>query len=1024
MEELFRFSVIRAATRSVAATVSLDHPSPQQQPTPPPLPITPPPPPLAAARPISQPTSRVATRPVVLSSLPAFIASRVNLGGGGIVVQPQPPKPFQEQLREKVQESDAHELTAEAIWQQLEPIALDFLQHQAPAILINTLWLALLDFQLNEVQEILTDNASSTIGSFINKLDKWKESTHSTIPNYQLDLADLFLALMIIRRGGPVHLDTIIRQNKLWDALDFLGDNPTLQEIADRIRIIDLVKAGSAGLISSEAKTPAEKLNALQSAIRTAMNETLLLPPGIFGWLRKPIHGIGFRELHVVNQHIRCYEMAEIGRIENILKGESRAHTQKHTLSNERDTFVETQTTTETDKELTTTDHVDIKNETENQLKEDTKVDAGVHAQYSGPSFKLQTDLNVSYDKSTEVTKKFSSDVAKDVTQKAVSKVTQRVTQSQTTKIIETFEETEEQSFDNKNGQAHVSGVYQWVQKVYLAQVFNLGRHMVLDIMVPEPGSSLLSLATIPAPDQQLPTAPLPLKWVSFPSGTNKPSRLLRADDDIRSLQNNEQGLINDLKPEDLDADELDDNLPKSGISYMEWIGRYGVTGTSPSPNKFVSAGKAISRNNDGGDLAAEDEIRLPDGYEALTAYVQTGWKHAAHDNETGVVTVKLGGSTAVTATEDAPLDPSVIRAKQPSSNRGDQDQNSYFVDRLVFKDLTQDTYDAATHTYSPIVGAVPIAVSAPNIGQVSISIEIRCRRLGSALRQWQLQTYEKIITAWQKLQSDYESKLAAMQFQKATVGPLGATDPEANRLTERTELKRECIAILDNSNQTVRGVSKNIAIQNWPDPKPVDPNDPSNPVLPEPILPFGFNPQNNKTAQELGVYVRWFEQAFEWENIAYVLYPYFWGRRQLWPQRLNLRNDDPLFLKFLQAGYARVVLPVRLGFEWAVHFYFHTGLPWLGGGLPPIGDKTQNPLYLDIAEEIKALTGGGEAGEAETPIGEPWEYTLPTTLIKLRKDDALPEWHRLGVDGNEDENKYPSDEPGGPWTWSTGAPK
>ncbi len=118
------------------------------------------------------------------------------------------------------------------------------------------------------------------------------------------------------------------------------------------------------------------------------------------------------------------------------------------------------------------------------------------------------------------------------------------------------------------------------------------------------------------------------------------------------------------------------------------------------------------------------------------------------------------------------------------------------------------------------------------------------------------------------------------------------------------------------------------------------------------------------------------------------------------------------------------VVVPVRLGFEWAVHFYLHTGLPWLGGGLPAIGDKTQNPLYLDIAEEIKALTGGGEAKETQTPIGEPWEYTLPTTLIKLRKDDALPEWHRAVLAGNKDDPSYASDAPDGPWSWGDGPPK
>jgi hypothetical protein len=144
-------------------------------------------------------------------------------------------------------------------------------------------------------------------------------------------------------------------------------------------------------------------------------------------------------------------------------------------------------------------------------------------------------------------------------------------------------------------------------------------------------------------------------------------------------------------------------------------------------------------------------------------------------------------------------------------------------------------------------------------------------------------------------------------------------------------------------------------------------------------------------------------------------------GRRQTWLQRLNLKNDDPIFLNFLQAGYARVVVPVRLGFECAVLFYLHTGLPWHGGGLPPIGDKTQNPLYLDIAEEIKASTGSGEKGEKEKPIDPPWEIKLPTTLIKLRKDDLLPSWIRLNPDTQPpqlDDKDYPSNPPVTPWTW------
>ncbi|MGF6636510.1 hypothetical protein [Paraburkholderia sp. MM6662-R1] len=126
--------------------------------------------------------------------------------------------------------------------------------------------------------------------------------------------------------------------------------------------------------------------------------------------------------------------------------------------------------------------------------------------------------------------------------------------------------------------------------------------------------------------------------------------------------------------------------------------------------------------------------------------------------------------------------------------------------------------------------------------------------------------------------------------------------------------------------------------------------------------------------------------------------------------------------MRFLQAGYARVVIPVRLGFARAVHCYLYTGLPWRGGELPPVGDKSQNPLYLDVAEELKALTGGGESGSIDEPIGEPWEYTLPTTVLKLRPDDQLPSWHRVVPKGSNP-TAYSSDAPDGDWTWADGDP-
>jgi hypothetical protein len=965
MEELFRFSVIRAATRSNVVAVSLERPpAPPPAPAPTPTPTTP----------RLQLSTRAAVRPSISGSLPAFMPSMAGLGlVGSPALPPQAPRSFQDQLRDVV-----HDLPGdpETIWKSFEPIALDFVLNQSHVILTDSLWMSLGDF-LARMEQAFEKNATASSKFNSATVARWIEEQggQSSLPGYGLDLSDLFIALLIIRRGGPSNLDTIIRSRKLWDVAELLSDNPTLQEIADRIRIIDLIKAGPAALApQQEAKTtPADFQAAAQTALEKALNKTLLFPAAIFAPLRKPVHGVGFRELHVVKQHIRRYELTEVGRIENILKGESRDHSQKHTLSNERDTFFQTDTTTETDKELTSTDHVDIKNEAQNQVKEDTKVDAGVHAQYDSGSFKLQADVTVSYDKSTDETKKFSSDIAKDVTQKAVTKVTQRVTQSQTTKIIETWEEAEDQSFDNKTGQGHVSGVYQWVEKVYLAQVFNLGRHMLLDIMVPEPGASLLAAATSPPVDQKLPVPPDPLGSITIDAITKLP---------ILNSEGHKQ-LNHPLTPDQL--------IDASTVS--NWIAKFQVTGVEPSPPKYITVGKAIAtkREDDIGQIVGEDVIRLEDGYAAAAINViVTFLKYVPNvgGNEP-VLDVTVGGRN--------------FHFDNQRQHWGNDFEGSEHYDY-------PDPPDPKAEQ-----GQIPVTIAAVWVEHAAVDIEVLCERTGERFAKWQLATYEKIAAAWQKLQADYESKVAGLQGQKETVGSLGGADREANRLIERIELKRSCIAYLDNNNVTVRGIGagSSVAVQQFPTSKP-DSKDPGYPQLPEPDL---------TVTQGIGARVRWFEQAFEWENIAYVSYPYFWGRRQTWIERLNLKNGDPLFVSFLQAGYARVVVPVRLGFEWGVHFYLHTGLPWLGGDLPSIGDKTQNPLYLDIAEEIKALTGGGESRETETPIGEPWEYHLPTTLIKVRKDDALPEWHRVGPTAKDDPN-YPSDAPVGAWSWRDGQPK
>ena len=72
------------------------------------------------------------------------------------------------------------------------------------------------------------------------------------------------------------------------------------------------------------------------------------------------------------------------------------------------------------------------------------------------------------------------------------------------------FEELEKQGFKN-SGKDHISGVYQWIDKVYLAQVFNYGKRLQFDVMVPEPAALLIQASAKEPSTLEKPVPPPPL---------------------------------------------------------------------------------------------------------------------------------------------------------------------------------------------------------------------------------------------------------------------------------------------------------------------------------------------------------------------------------------------------------------------------------------------------------------------------------------------------------------------------------
>lgn len=260
------------------------------------------------------------------------------------------------------------------------------------------------------------------------------------------------------------------------------------------------------------------------------------------------------------------------------------------------------------------------------------------------------------------------------------------------------------------------------------------------------------------------------------------------------------------------------------------------------------------------------------------------------------------------------------------------------------------------------------IHIFAHETANYSVHAKVTFQRKSEAVRDWSTSTYDTIAEAYSNVLLRYQQEVETLKQRKEAEKGLAfefGNPPSVNARMIRTELKKHCLAFIRNEHAGLLSTDHTAGGSLYP--------------------PLFSIPD----AKEDGAQVRFFEHAFEWDQIQYVFYPYFWARPGGWADRFHARNMDPELEEFLKAGYARVVLPVRVGFEAAVSYFMEKGKVWNDEGEPPIN----HPLYKPIVDEIKERTG---ASQGEVAVGDPWETRLPTTAILVRRGDTLPEWERV----------------------------
>lgn len=591
---------------------------------------------------------------------------------------------------------------------------------------------------------------------------------------------------------------------------------------------------------------------------------------------RGEVTSAGVADLLIVRQQLTGYVSADVAHVENVLKGERKLREHNRRKETQVITFSETETSKTEERELETTSRFEMARESSETIKEDVQLKAGLNISGKyGPVVEFAVSAEGSYQRSKEQATKTASKFSQDVTERSSRKVAERVLERTTMQVTNEVTEKNNHELDNVDGPGHISGVYQWVNKVYQAQMYNYGLRAMFDFMVPEP-AAFLTAAMMSGHRNTLTVTKPP----GFP-----------------------------LKP----AQVTEQN-------YGFWVRLYAATDVTPPPELFKTA--AMDFKAGGGDKNTNynhsGQIAIDDGYRAV-----------------------YGSVGAV--------------------------KNIWENDHTVDIVLGQRTHRLETGNWSWTTrldserGSVPVAIDTWHVSQVAVAIEVKCQRTTRAMDKWRLKTHGKLMTAYRARLAEYEEKLAQLEMQAGVA--IHGRNPAANLVTIKHELKKTCISVVTDQQYELFD-----AIE----------TSPTN-GLPQPDL--------HEAAGE-GPYVRFFEQAFEWENMTWVTYPYFWARKSEWDEMISYEDPDPVFSDFLRAGYARVSVPARPGFEGAIDHFLTFGELWNGGPLPTIS----NPQYLPIAEEIAEQLG---RPGAEVPQGDPWPVTVPTTLVKLRSDDALPLWEQ-----------------------------
>lgn len=553
-------------------------------------------------------------------------------------------------------------------------------------------------------------------------------------------------------------------------------------------------------------------------------------------------------------------------------------------------------------------------------------------------SFNISTSVGYNSSDSESQSRQYAMKHSQEITKKATSRSKK---DSKISFKVATAYEIEDQQYREITNPLKRAVRYDFhrLMKKWRIDLYRYDIRLTYDIVIPEPGSYLLRkyilLNAINEELAKLNVLPFSVKNIS------------------REVQPTTSSQAGGLAPSTVHVrapPAPDTTSVQQSTIWIDLASQYGVSLDSP-PEEYItltfSAKETYSNSQNQG--TGQILIEIPDGYEIIemkvsrilaNSYYNYDVWEPVYDEDGKKVGSRWGQINSNEAENKSRL---LLRGQNKGNVFSWQYSYEWAQNRDTYRRMATFPFALVPdRSYAPIEGT-----------NMSLYIDVTCKLTSLAFKEWQMQCYERLVDAAKVKHENKQARL--QQIRNTLLEELNREDALILRKIEREELMKGMLRWL--LGPKFRFYPQNQAGLKLPqlqlptiDLSGVDVSSLEDVAIQyyDPITQ-SVKEEYRASALQYGELIKFLHQAIEWENINYVLYPYFWTYpdKKRWDFKQSLYHNDYVHRSFLRAGAARVVLTIRPGFE---PDFLSLMEGCLEGLLPP------DHQYMTVADELKAV--------------------------------------------------------------------